>query len=66
MEKSTKKSLAKLIDDNLYISLRSFEKEIGITRQTLAKISNNEDYRPSVLTVKRICKYFNVDYKDYI
>lgn len=66
MEKSTKKSLADLINNNLFISLRQFEKEVGIARQTLAKIINDPNHKPSVLTVKLICRYFNVDYRDYI
>ena len=39
--------------------------KIGISRQTLQNILNNKVH-PSLLTIKKICKYFNVDYKEYL
>lgn len=54
-----------LIEDRLMISIRQFAKETGISRHTIAHILNGEG-NPSLLTVKKICAYFGVDYKDYI
>ena len=45
------KDLKDLFDGKLMISLRQFEKEAG---------------KPTKLTIKKICAYFGVDYKDYI
>lgn len=60
-----KKSIKRLIEENLMVSLRQFEKKAGVTRQTIYNIFNNK-CKPTVLTVKKICVYFGVDYKDYI
>ena len=60
-----KKSIKELINDKLMVSLRQFEKEAGVTRQTIYNIFNDK-CKPTVLTVKKICAYFGVDYKDYI
>ena len=57
--------LKQLINDRLMISLRQFEKETGVTRQTIYNIINGTT-KPCVLTVKKICAYFGADYKDYI
>lgn len=57
--------LKDLINDRLMISIRQFAKEIGITRQTVMNILSDKG-KPTVLTVKKICAYFGVDYKDYI
>lgn len=57
--------LKDLINDRLMISLRQFAKECGVTRQTIYNILNGK-YPPSLLTVKKICAYFGVDYKDYM
>ena len=57
--------LKDLIEDRLMISIRQFAKETGISRHTIAHILNGGG-KPSLLTVKKICAYFGVDYKDYI
>ena len=57
--------LKKLINDRLMISLRQFEREAGISRQTIYNIMNNKG-TPSLLTVKKICAYFGVDFHEYI
>lgn len=59
------KSIKELINDKLMISLRQFEKESGVTRQTVYNILNGKG-NPTLLTVKKICAYFGVNYKDYI
>lgn len=57
--------LKDLINDRLMISFRQFEKETGVTRQTVYNILNGKR-KPTVLTVKKICAYFGVDFHDYI
>lgn len=57
--------LKELINDRLVISLRQFEKVSGVTRQTVYNIMHDKA-NPSVLTVKKICAYFGVDYKNYV
>lgn len=46
-------------------TLTTLSGKIGISRQTLQNILNNK-VQPSLLTIKKICKYFNVDYKEYL
>jgi DNA-binding XRE family transcriptional regulator len=67
--------LKDLIKDNLKVSVSQFCREAGIDRRTAECIlkeknyytrKDNEQYTPSLLTVKKVCKYFNVDYKDYV
>ena len=57
--------LKNLITDSLMISIRQFEKKSGVCRQTVCNILNGK-CTPSLLTVKKICAYFGVDYHDYI
>lgn len=57
--------LKELINDKLMVTHRQFEKETGLSRQTLYSILNGA-HKPHVLTVKIICKYFNVDWKEYV
>lgn len=57
--------LKELIMDSLMISIRQFSKEVGLNRQTIYNILNDVG-TPTVLTVKKITKYFGVDYKEYI
>lgn len=60
-----KKSLKDLINDRLLISLRKFEKEVGLSRQTIYSIMH-DNHKPTELTTKIICDYFEVDYKEYL
>lgn len=57
--------LKDLINDRLMISLRQFEKETGVTRQTVYNILSDKG-KPTVLTVKKICAYFGVDWREFI
>lgn len=57
--------LKRLIEDNAVVSLRELEKDIGVCRQTLGSILNGK-HKPTVLTVKKICNYFKVNYRDYL
>lgn len=59
------KDLKDLFDEKLMISLRQFEKETGITRQTVYNVLGGKT-KPTKLTIKKICAYFGVDFKDYI
>lgn len=45
--------------------LSEVAEKTGVTRQTLNNIARGT-VNPSLLTVKKICAYFDVDYKDYI
>ena len=58
--------LKDLINDRLMISIRQFAKECGVSRPTIQRIMNNDNYKPSVLIVKRICAYFGEDFKKFI
>lgn len=54
-----------LIEERLDISYRELEKQINVSRYTIMRIVNH-DHKPSVLMIKRICKYFGVNYRDYL
>ena len=58
------KQLKDLIDTRT-VTYDVLSKKIGTTKQTLFNVINNKG-TPSMLTVKKICKYFKVNYKDYI
>lgn len=58
------KQLKELIDTRTE-TFETLSKKIGTTKQTLFNVINNKG-TPSILTVKKICKYFKVNYKDYI
>ena len=53
-----------LIYDRLETSVSSFCKAIGVSNVTIFKVLNGHE--PSLSTIKRVCRYFNVDYKDYV
>ena len=57
--------LKDLITDKLDEPMSKFCKKSGVNRTTITLIMK-EDYQPSLLTIKKICKYFNVDFHDYI
>lgn len=66
MENQNTQKLADLILSKLEISIRKFCKEIKISRPTIDNIINDRNHEPTLLTVKKICNYFEVDYKDYL
>ena len=56
-----------LILDRLEVSVSQFCKECGVNRTTIDGIIHNKNKsQPSLVTIKKICKYFNVDFHDYI
>lgn len=57
--------LKELMNNKLLISLRQFEKEAGVSRQTVYNLMNDKK-KPSDLTIKKICAFFGEDFKDYI
>lgn len=57
--------LKDLINERLDITVTEFAKKIGVSRPTIHGILRGEG-NPRLLTVKKICKYFGVDFKDYI
>ncbi len=59
--------LKDLILDRLEISMSKFCKEVGLSRQTIDNIMNDKNKNgASLVTIKKICKYFDVDFHDYI
>lgn len=66
IKKGTCNKLRDLIVENLDMSVYKFAKEIGLSRPTITAILKDSDTQPTLLTIKRICKYFNVDFKDYL
>lgn len=57
--------LKDLILDRLEVPRVDFCKQVGISRETFYSIIN-EEHQPRILTIKKICKYFDVDYRDYV
>ena len=57
--------LADLIKDRLEVSIRQMERETGISRSTISNIRDGKG-TPYIHTIKKICKYFGVDWKDYV
>lgn len=57
--------LKDLIMDNLEVSISQFSKDIGLNRRTIYYILT-EKHQPRRVTIKKICKYFKVNFKDYI
>lgn len=51
--------------NSLTISQRKFCKEVGIDRTTIYNIMHDV-HTPSNLTIKTICAYFGVDYRNYL
>lgn len=62
MEVSYKKLFKMLIDKG--INKTTFAKEVGISSNTLAKLSKNENVNMSILT--KICRYFNCTMDDIL
>lgn len=46
------------------VSLDELAKATGVTRQTLYNIVYGKT-KPSIMTVNKICDYFDVDYRDF-
>lgn len=59
------KKIKDLILDKVETSLYKFCAEVKISRTTIYNILNDKN-SPSLPTVKKICRYFNVDFRDYI
>ena len=57
--------LKDLILDNLEVSISQFSKDIGLNRRTIYYILT-EKHQSRRVTIKKICKYFKVDFRDYI
>lgn len=62
--------LKELILERLEVSVSQFCREIGLSRTTIDNIMNNYEKSPgkapSRLTIKKICNYFGVDFKEFI
>lgn len=57
--------LANLIIDNIETSVSDFAKQVGLSRMTLINVLVGA-HQPTLRTTKKICKYFNVDFRDYL
>ena len=59
--------LRDLILNNLDVSVSQFCKDAGVSRPTIDDIIHRRKrHTLSLLTIKKICKYFGVDPKNYI
>ena len=59
--------LKNLITDNLEIAGCLLAEKVGLSADVIYKLINgNYEHKPKLITVKKICKYFNVDFRDYI
>ena len=57
--------LKELILDNLQVPISQFCKTTQISRATIYNILQDK-HTPSISTINKICKYFNVKPKDYV
>lgn len=57
--------LKELIDEKCMVSTCELSRQTGVCRQTIGNIMNGKG-KPSRVTVKKICRYFGVDFKDYL
>lgn len=57
--------LKDLIIDKRETTISEFCKGVGISRTTYDYIISGE-HQPSLVTIKKICKYLKVDFHDYI
>lgn len=63
--KTCKQKLKDLIINNLDISVNKFCDELGLSSWTINNILKDYGQQPGLLTIKKICKYFNVDFRNY-
>lgn len=59
------KNLKKLLTTEQKMTYCELAKAIGVTRQTVWNILQDKA-TPTLDTIKKICKYFGVDYHEYI
>lgn len=57
--------LKDLITERLEVSISKFCRDAGISRYAVYYILKGE-HEPRLGTIKKICKYFKVDFHDYI
>lgn len=57
--------LKDLILDRLETTIGKFCEEVGISRTTFDNIMQDK-HEPHILTIKKICKYFKVEFRDYL
>lgn len=55
-----------LIDERLEISYRELAEQINVSRYTIMNIVSGKSKKPQRVTVKKICKYFGVNFRDYL
>lgn len=59
------KNLKELLTTEQKLTYCDLAKAIGVTRQTVWNILQDRA-TPTLDTIKKICKYFGVDYHEYI
>lgn len=57
------KQLKDLINERT-VTIRKLSGDIKVSPQTIQNILNGKN--PSLLTIKKVCNYFKVDFHDYI
>lgn len=57
------KQLKDLINERT-VTIRKLSSDIKVSPQTIQNILNGKN--PSLLTIKKVCAYFKVDFHDYI
>lgn len=56
-----------LILDRLEVPVSQFCKECGVNRTTIDNIIHDKGTStPSLLTIKKICKYFDVEWRNFV
>lgn len=61
----SKKDIRRLIDEKLMTNYQALADSIGLSRQTIYNIMEQRA-KPTKLTIKKICFFFKVDFRDYI
>lgn len=56
--------LKDLIYERIETTVSAFARDVGLSRQTVINVLDGKN--ASLLTVKKICKYFGVDFKEYL
>jgi DNA-binding XRE family transcriptional regulator len=61
------KKIKELIIERLETTISKFCKDTGVNRTTVDGILNETyNHDLSLVTIKKICKYFDVDFKEYL
>ena len=56
--------LKKLIYERIETSVSEFARKVGLSRQTVVNVLNGK--KPSLLTTVKVCRYFGVNFENYL